>query len=225
MIGPGADSFASKLHYPAEAKATGREGAVQFYCEVNSDGRARHARVIGEDAKGPFRAVVQEALLKGRFLAARSDGHVTKVLVGGTVLFLTAKGQPTIVVSLAAAEKEKAAGVGNYIQPQMLMSYADLERKCMIWWRSMVTRPSANPAAEILFDVDANGHATGVKVVGESRGSALGAVLLKACDGAHFIPAQANGKNVSGQFNLPIDFRMMTDPDAEVEGHLRAPER
>ena len=225
MIGQGADSFASNLHYPPEAKAAGKEGAVQFYCEVNSDGHARHARVIGEDAKGPFRAMVQQALLKGRFLPAQFGGHATKVLVGGTVLFVSAQGQPTIVVSLATAEKEKAAGAGNYIQPQMLMSYADLERKCMTWWRSLVTRPSANPAAEALFNVDENGHATGVKVIGESPGSSLGAVLLKACDGVHFIPAQANGKRLSGQFNLAIDFRMMTDPDAEVEGHLRAREQ
>jgi len=40
------------------------------------------------------------------------------------------------------------------------------------------------------------------------------------------IPAQANGKPVAGQFNLPIDYRMMTDPEQVLTGsHLRPRER
>jgi len=51
-------------------------------------------------------------------------------------------------------------------------------------------------------------------------------MLLKTCEGTKFIPAQANGKPVAGQFNLPIDYGMMTDPEQVLTGsHLRPRER
>jgi len=50
MIGQGADSVAARLHYPQTAKALKTEGAVQFYCEVGSDGRSRHVRVMAESS-------------------------------------------------------------------------------------------------------------------------------------------------------------------------------
>ena len=101
MVAPGGDSVAAKLHYPEKAKAEKKEAAVQFYCEVNIDGHTRHRTIIAEDTYGPFYRAVQKAIQQGRFAPARVGGKPAKVMIGGTVLFLSAKGPPTIVVSLA----------------------------------------------------------------------------------------------------------------------------
>src|SRR2546430_1908119 len=116
MIAQGGDSVAAKLHYPEKAKAQKKDAAVQFYCEVGIDGRARDTIVIAEDPFGPFRNAVEKAIQAGRFTPARAGGKSAPVMLGGTVLFLSASGRPTIVVTLATADKSKAAG-GNYIQP------------------------------------------------------------------------------------------------------------
>ena len=49
----------------------------------------------------------------------------------------------------------------------------------------------------------------------------MGAVLVKACEGAKFIPAYNNGKRVAGQMNLPMNYREVVDPDADMGGHLK----
>ena len=225
MIGQGPDSVAAKLYYPATAKATGTQAGVQFYCEVTTAGQARHTEIIVGKQLRPFGDVVERALHQGRFSPARAGGKAVPVMLGGTVLFLNSTGQPTILVSLATAEKEKAVSGRNYIQPQMITSYADLERKCITFARSNVLLPTPYPTAEALMNVDEKGDLTGTKLLSESK-AGWGAMLLKACEGTKFIPAQANGKPVTGQFNLTIDYRMMTDPDHVLTGsHLRPRER
>src|ERR1051325_10289870 len=119
MVVQGSDSVAAKLHYPAKAKAEKREAAVQFYCEVGADGRARHKLVLAEESAAPFKGAVEKALAQGRFSPAHAGGKTVPVMLGGTVLFLNAGGRPTIVVTLATADKSKAVGGSNYIQPQM----------------------------------------------------------------------------------------------------------
>jgi len=220
MILQGKDSVAARLHYPAKAKAQKKEAAVQFYCEVRTDGETRHRTIIAEDNYGPFRNAVQKALQQGRFSPARVGGKAVPVMLGGTVFFLCGAGQPTIVVSLTTADKNKVAG-SNYIQPQMLRTYADLERKVKIW-QNLVNIGSAYPVAEVTMDVDATGNQTSRKISFEStKNGGLGAVLLKACEGAKFIPAHSNGKRVAGQVNLPIDYRQVADPDSDFNGHLK----
>jgi TonB family protein len=222
MIGQGPDSVGSKLHYPDTAKKSKTEGAVQFYCEVGSDGRARHVRVIAESSWSALRFSVKNAVQQGRFVPAKIGGRPTAVMIGGTVFFLVPKGQPTILVTMATADKSKAAAGRNYIQPQMITGFDDLERK-MYTWRSLVTQYSAYPSAEVMCNVDAGGNLTGTKIVGESKtNSGLGAVAVKACEGAKFIPAMDNGKRVAGQFNLAIDFAMLVNPDEQAPGsHLK----
>jgi len=222
MMGQGADSVAARLHYPDSAKKSKTEGGVQFYCEVGADGRARHVHAIAESAWSALRFNVKNALQQGRFVPARVNGKPTAVMIGGTVFFLMAKGQPTILVTMATADKEKAAAGRNYIQPQMIRSFDELEQK-MYTWRSLVTQGSASPRAEVMCDVDANGNLVGTKIVGESKtNSGLGTVLVKACEGAKFIPALDNGKRVSGKFNLAIDFTILQNPDDLAHGsHLK----
>jgi TonB family protein len=100
----------------------------------------------------------------------------------------------------------------------MIMSFDDLERK-MYTWRSLVTQYSAFPSAEVMCSVDGNGNLTSTKIVSESKAnSGLGAVAVKACEGAKFIPALDNGKPVPGQFNLAIDFAMLVNPDEMAPG-------
>jgi TonB family protein len=218
MIGQGPDSVASRLHYPDSAKKSNTEGAVQFYCEVDSSGRAHHVRVIAESSWSALRYAVKNAVQQGRFIPAKLGGRPTAVMIGGTVFFLLGKGQPTILVTMATADKSKAAAGRNYIQPQMLRSFDELERK-MYTWRSLVTRGAAYPNAEVMCNVDANGNLTGTKIVNESTANGgLGAVAVKACEGAKFIPALDNGKRVPGQFNLAIDFAMLVNPDELAPG-------
>jgi TonB family protein len=222
MIGQGSDSMAARLHYPDTAKKSKTEGAVQFYCEVGSDGRARHVRAIAESSWSALRFVVKNAVQQGRFVPARVGGRPTSVMIGGTVFFVMPKGQPTILVTMATADKTMASAGRNYIQPQMITSFDDLERK-MYTWRSLVTQYSAYPSAEVMCNVDASGNLTGTKIVGESKAnSGLGAVAVKACEGAKFVPALYNGKRVPGQFNLAIDFAMLVNPDEQAYGsHLK----
>jgi len=218
MIGQTPDSVATRLHYPDTAKKSRTEGAVQFYCEVGADGRTRHLRVIAESSWSALRFAVKNAIQQGRFIPARVNGKPTSVMIGGTVFFLIPKGQPTILVTMATADKNKAAAGRNYIQPQMITSFNDLERK-MYTWRSLVTQYSAYPSAEIMCDVDASGNLTGTKIVSESKAnSGLGAVAQEACEGAKFVPALDNGKRAPGQFNLAIDFAMLINPDDMASG-------
>src|SRR3954468_448490 len=106
MVGQGPGSVAGALHYPKGAKAQKQEAAVQFYCEVGTDGRATHVRILAEDPRGAFRDSVNDAIHKGRFNPARVDGHAVPVLIGGTVLFVSTNGGPAMVVSLSTAEKQ-----------------------------------------------------------------------------------------------------------------------
>ena len=222
MIGQGSDSVAARLHYPDSAKKSKTEGAVQFYCEVGADGRTRHLRVIAESSWSALRYAVKNAVQQGRFIPARLNGRPTSVMIGATVFFVMPKGQPTILVTMATADKNKAAAGRNYIQPQMITSFDDLERK-MYTWRSLVTQYSAFPAAEVMCNVDANGNLTSTKIVNETKAnSGLGAVAVKACEGAKFVPALDNGKRVAGEFNLTIDFAMLINPDEMAPGsHLK----
>jgi TonB family protein len=222
MIGPGPDSVAARLHYPDSAKKSNTEGAVQFYCEVDSHGRTHHVRAIAESSWSALRANVKTAVQQGRFVPAKVGGRPTTVMIGGTVFYLLGKGQPTILVTMATADKSKAAAGRNYIQPQMLTSFDDIERK-LYTWRSLVNTGSAYPNAEVLCNVDANGNLTGTKILNESTANGgLGAVVQKACEGAKFIPAMDNGKRVAGQFNLAIDFAMVNNPDEQAFGsHLK----
>src|ERR1043165_3826950 len=113
MIVQGGNSVAAKLHYPEKAKAEKKEAAVQFYCEVRADGSAWDTLVVAQDSYGPFRKAVEKALQQGRFSPARAGGKAVPVMVGGTVFFLSAKGPPTILVSLTTANREKAASGSN----------------------------------------------------------------------------------------------------------------
>jgi hypothetical protein len=226
MIGPGPDSFAAKLHYPPKEKAAKTEAAVQFYCEITAAGQARHSRVVAGKQWYPFGEIVEKALHTGRFNPARAGGKPVPVILGGSVLFLARTGQPTILVSLTTAEKEKAGSGQNYVQPQMLSSYADLERKCFTLVRSMTSVDTPDPAAEVAMSVDENGKVTSAKQITGGK-AGWGTMLLKAVENSTFIPAQANGRPVAGQFNLVVDVRMMTDPDqpSSSASHLRPREQ
>lgn len=219
MIGQGAGSVAGALHYPPSAKGKKAEAAVQFYCEVGMDGRARHVRVLAEDPRGEFHWAVDQAVRKGRFIPARVDGHPVPVMIGGTVLFVSTKSGPAMIVSLCTAEKQKAASGQNYIQPQMLISYADFTRNCIKFFNSASYTGGGTPHAEILFNVSASGAATGSKITSENP-KGYGDVLIKATQGMKFTPALANGRPVAGEFNLPVDFTMMAYQDEITGSHL-----
>ena len=219
MIGQGPGSVAETLHYPPRAKAEKKEAAVQFYCEVGFDGRARHIRVLAEDPRGAFYQAVHKAVSQGRFIPAKMGGKSVSVLIGGTVLFVNSKTGPLIVVSMATAEKQRAASGQNYIQPQLVMSYADLTRKAYMFANSTSFTGGGRPNAEISFNVNSSGAITSSKIVSETP-KGCGSILIKACEGARFVPALANGKPVAGQFNLPIDFRMMDYQDEVTGSHL-----
>lgn len=219
MIGQGPGSVAGALHYPKGAKIEKKQAAVQFYCEVGPEGRARHIRIIAEDPRGPFYGAVDKAVHQGQFIPAKANGKPVPVLMGGTVMFVNTNSGPAMVVSLSTAEKNKAGSGQNYIQPQLIMSYADLTRKTYMFANSTSFTGGGIPNAEISFNVNANGTIGSSKIVSEVPKNA-GQILIKATEGAQFVPALANGKPVAGQFNLPIDFRMMDYQDQITGSHL-----
>jgi hypothetical protein len=68
--------------------------------------------------------------------------------------------------------------------------------------------------AQMSADVDAQGNLVSKRLVAEYpvKGG-YGEVLLKALDGAKFIPAMSNGKPVAGKFGFAIDFTRVFNPD------------
>ena len=102
---------------------------------------------------------------------------------------------PIIAISLSTADKEKAAALGNYIQPQMLSTNLQFRRKL---WQGQHD-PDIHPlmgvspvraGAAVLAQIDAQGNVVSTKIVAESRpGAGYGTLLVKGFQGAKFIPA------------------------------------
>ena len=138
VIGSGADSVAAKLHYPPKERDSKTEATVVFFCEVAANGRAKNIRTYWNKGYQDFGNAVEKALNQGHFTPAMVGGKSSTVLIGGTVFFLVRGDHPTVVLSMATADKQKAAAMQNYIQPQMIGSDADFRRKLL----NALTRPS-----------------------------------------------------------------------------------
>jgi hypothetical protein len=136
-------------------------------------------------------------------------------MIGGTVIFRFADYAPAVVVSLSNADKEKTARMGNYIQPQMIGSDVEFRRKIYKNRFDIIFQPGEHPSAEVMAHVDAEGNLTGTTLVADAppKGDS-GTLLTGAFKGAKFIPALNNGTPVAGDFDLPIDFKYMRNPDA-----------
>jgi TonB family protein len=216
MIGGGPNSVASGLHYPPKAKANQTQAAVAFYCEVGTNGKPDHIQVMAAKNAGQFTQVVDAALHKGMFQPATASGHPVPVVLGGTVLFMFRGNQPTVAVSLSTADKEKTASLGNYIQPQMISTSVEFRRRIFKsrYDSDIHLVGGPHPGAEVLAQVDAQGNLVSTKILAESPPDhGFGPLALKGFKGVKFIPALRNGSPVAGEFNLPIDFEYMKDPD------------
>ena len=216
MITNGSDSVAAYLHYPKKAKAAKEAAVIPFYCEVKADGRAAHLMLYGADDKTQFRLALDQALRTGRFQPATVGGKAVPVMIGGTAIFMFRGDQPIVAVALSTADTAKLASFANYIQPQMLTSSADFRLKIRkvsfdtdLHWGAGV-----HPSAIAVADVDAQGNMTNVKITKESPAKGwCGPVLAKTFNGEKFIPAMENGKSVSGQFELIVNYEKMFNPD------------
>ncbi len=202
LVGNGADSFASYLHYPTDA--LNADSAVQFYCDVTSEGVVTTTYAVLGDRE-EFRRAVRTALDWGHFTPATADKKPTAVYLGGTVLFLHQDGKPLIVVSLASAERERVGKLGNYLQPQLIGTLRELllegERS------EGVELPRQQASAEALVQVDDHGRATGVSIIAEQpKQIGLGEFLSTVFKHAHYTAAYADGKPTAGQLNVVIDF-------------------
>jgi hypothetical protein len=63
--------------------------------------------------------------------------------------------------------------------------------------------------------VDAHGNLTGTTIVAEAPPQGgYGTRLTRAFQDAKFIPALNNGTPVPGDFNLPMDFKYIRNPDS-----------
>ncbi len=225
MVTSGADSVAAFLHYPPKAKAAKVQTAIPFYCEVGANGKAAHMQLYGPKDKGEFRKALLAALTKGRFQPAMSEGKTVPVMLGGTALFAFHGDEPIIALSLATANKQKIAALGNYIQPQMLTSSAEFRRKIMKarFDPDIHLRAGEHPGAMAMVEVDAQGNLVSAKVAGESLANGgWGPLLLKGFKGARFIPALSDGKPVAGEFDLTVNYEFMADPDygPEIGSHI-----
>lgn len=218
MVGNGGESFAAQLHYPPKAKASRTQAAVPFYCEIGPDGKPSHIHTIDYKGKRQFTDAVDHALRGGRFQPAMVDGKPVPVMIGGTVIFMFTGNTPAVVVSLSTADKEKTAKLGNYIQPQLIGSDAEFRRKIFKSRFDIHFLPGEHPSAEVLAHVDAQGNLTGTTLTAEAppKGG-YGANLVKAFQGAKFIPAMNNGSPTAGDFNMPVDFKYMKNPDDATE--------
>jgi len=207
--------LATQLHYPKSAKAAHSQAAIPFYCEIRADGKPDHISTILYQGKREFTDMVDHALRKCHFQPATVDGKPVPVMIGGTVIFMFQGNTPAIVVSLSTADKEKTARMGNYIQPQMIGSDADFRRKVLKNRFDVFLNTGERPSAEVLAHVDAQGNMTSKSITAEAppKGG-WGTLLSKSMEGAKFIPALDNGKPVAGDFNLPLDFRRVHDPDS-----------
>jgi hypothetical protein len=224
VIGGGADSVAAKLHYPPKERDSKSEAAVVFFCEVAANGRAKNIRTYWNKGCNLFGDAVEKALNQGRFVPAMVGGKPTPVLIGATVFFLAGGDRPTVVISMAAADKQKAVAMRNYIQPQMIGSDADLRRKLWNLVRSAkVLVNDAHANAEVVATVDANGNLLNTKLVAESsKNGGWGDVLVKAMSAARFIPASNNGQPEQGEFTWAVRYNETYDPDHVGTGsHVR----
>jgi len=224
VIGGGADSVAAKLHYPPKERDSKTEAVVVFFCEVAANGRAKNIRTYWNKGYNLFGDAVERALNQGRFVPAMVGGKPTPVLIGATVFFLARGDRPTVVISMATADKQKAAAMQNYIQPQMICSDADLRRKLWNLVRSAkILVNDAHANAEVVATVDANGNLLNTKLVAEnSKNSGWGDVLVKAMSGARFIPASNNGQPEQGEFTWAVRYNETYDPDHVGTGsHVR----
>jgi len=157
-----------QLHYPPKERAAKTQGAVKFYCEVSSQGKAGHISTLYGKGKARFGTAVEFALRRGRFTPATVDGKPTEVMIGGTVLFMLANGQPTIAITLATAESDKISAMSNYLQPQMIDSDALFRRKVFALRDKYTLRYGARPGAVVQVHVDARGNAVSKKIETES---------------------------------------------------------
>jgi hypothetical protein len=224
VIGGGPESVAAKLHYPPKERDSKTEAVVVFFCEVAANGRAKNIQTYWNKGYNLFGDAVEKALNQGRFVPAMAGGKPTPVLIGATVFFLARGDRPTVVISMATADKQKAAAMQNYIQPQMIGSDADLRRKLWNLVRSAkILVNDAHANAEIVATVDANGNLLNTKLVAESsKNGGWGDVLVKAMSGARFIPASNNGKPEQGEFTWAVRYNETYDPDHVGTGsHVR----
>ena len=214
-IGQGAGSVAMQLHYPPKERTAHAQGAVKFYCEVSAKGKAGHISTLCGKGQDRFAKAVENALWRGRFSPATVNGKPTTVMLGGTVLFVLANGQPTIEVSLTTAEGEKVAAMSNYVQPQMIDSDALLRRKIFALRDKYDLRYGAHPGAVLIVHVDARGKPASKKIETESPpNGGRGRLLMDVVDQETFIPAQSNGQPVAGDFELAVDFEHLRNPDS-----------
>jgi len=224
VIGSGADSVAAKLHYPPKERDSKTEATVVFFCEVAANGRAKNIRTYWNKGYQDFGNAVEKALNQGHFTPAMVGGKPSTVLIGGTVFFLVRGDHPTVVLSMATADKQKAAAMQNYIQPQMIGSDADFRRKllnALTAAKFLVHDTKAN--AEVLATVDAAGNLLNTKLVGESsKNGGWGDALVRAMSGAKFIPASNNGKPEEGEFTWAVRYNETYNPDHIGTGsHVR----
>ncbi len=214
MIGNGANSVASRLHYPPKERAANHQAAVTFNCEVRTDGKASQISIRCDRRLQRFGDMVNTALRAGRFEPAQVGGKPIDVAIGGTVLFAIDNGKPVIAVSLVTAEKDKIVGLQNYVQPQMIGG-PEFRRKIFQLSHKYNLMDAKLPGAEVMAEVDGQGNLTGTKLVTETppHGS-WGALLLKAMEGQKFIPAMKNGQFVAGEFDYVLDAVNLRNPDA-----------
>jgi len=202
-VGQEEGSVATYIHFPKELPTAQIDSAVQFYCDVSSDGVVETTyAVIGEQDE--FKKAVQSALDWGHFRPARFNGKPSPVYLGGTVLFMHQQGHPVIVLSLVTADREQVGKLGNYVQPQLIGGLR--ERLETAEMNASIDLPNEG-ASEVLAKVNERGEMTSTSVISEHpKGIGLGEFLTGALKNAQFTPAYADGKKTAGDINIVANF-------------------
>lgn len=198
-VGQGEGSFSKYIHFPEDAQAAKLDSAVQFYCDVSSEGVVESTyAVLGKQDE--FKKAVRTALDWGHFTSATVDGKPTPVYLGGTVLFMHQDGQRVIVISLATADRARVGKLARYVQPQLI---GGLRRRLEAAESRNETQLPNQGGAEVLAKISERGDFLSSSIVAEApKEIGLGEFLTGSLKGARFTPAYQDGKPVAGQLNV-----------------------
>lgn len=202
-VGQGEGSFSKYIHFPEDTEAAKLDSAVQFYCDVSSEGvvESTYAVLGKQDA---FKKAVRTALDWGHFTSATVDGKPTPVYLGGTVLFMHQDGQRVIVVSLATADRAHVGKLANYVQPQLI---GGLRRRLEAAESRNETQLPNQGGAEVLAKISERGDLLSSSIVAEApKDIGLGEFLTGSLKEARFTPAYEEGKPAAGQLNVVANF-------------------
>ncbi len=200
------ESVARHIVYPKEMVVAKKQSAVQFYCDIDGEGRVTTTfGLIGNDQA--FKTAVQNGLDWGRFEPARINGKGVPMYVAGTVLFFRQNDIPIVAILLATHDRARVGKIAQYTQPQLIGGLRPYLENGL---RQTDVDNPYGATAEVLVKVTAEGKIESMSITAESpKGSRVGEFVMTALKAARFTPAYADLKPEAGAINVIANFSEM----------------